>query len=85
MIISSRIFLLFKWSLLLLGSNSDKSSVAKLSAKNSEGMKFESKLLMYVGGGFGGLVLFMVIGIFIRGRLNKRNRDRFLRKPYEEN
>ena len=36
----------------------------------------EIKLLIYVGAAFGGLLCIVAIGIFIRGRLNKNNRDR---------
>ena len=34
------------------------------------------KLIIYVGAAFGGLLCIVAIGIFIRGRLNKNNRDR---------
>ena len=66
--------------------------VAENSAKNGdkpantkEGMSLETQLLTYGGGIFGGLVLIVVVGVFIKGRLNKNKRDNFLRKPYEEN
>jgi len=45
----------------------------------------EIKLIIYIGAAFGGLLCIVAIGSFIRGRLNKNNRDRFMRRPYEEN
>merc|ERR1719418_386429 len=39
----------------------------------------EIKLIIYVGAAFGGLLCIVAIGIFIKGRLNKNNRDRFMR------
>ena len=36
----------------------------------------EVKLIIYVGAAFGGLLCIVAIGVFIRGRLNKNNRDR---------
>ena len=36
----------------------------------------EVKLIIYIGAAFGGLLCIVAIGIFVRGRLNKNNRDR---------
>ena len=48
------------------------------------GMNFESKLLIYIGGAFGGFVLILVVVIFIKRRLEKTKDDHF-RRPYDEN
>ena len=48
------------------------------------GMSFESKLLIYIGGGFGGFVFILVVAIFIKRRLEKTKDDHF-RRPYDEN
>ena len=36
----------------------------------------EVKLIIYIGAAFGGLLCIVAIGIFVKGRLNKNNRDR---------
>ena len=56
------------------------SNFAETAAQTDEmsfsNMGGEVRLIIYVGAAFGGLLCIVAIGIFIRGRLNKNNRDR---------
>ena len=56
------------------------SNFAETAAQTDEmsfsNMGGEVRIIIYVGAAFGGLLCIVAIGIFIRGRLNKNNRDR---------
>ena len=51
-------------------------TAAQVDEVSFSNMGGEVKLIIYIGAAFGGLLSIVAIGIFIRGRLNKNNRDR---------
>ena len=51
-------------------------TAAQIDEMSFSNMGGEVKIIIYVGAAFGGLLCIVAIGTFIRGRLNKKNRDR---------